>query len=313
MAGEQNKQNTNLPKDLNDSSKTTGGANATSGTGANAPHVSSAMPASGSMPVPSGGASSAGQTSGGQSSPSLDVDAVKDTAKGLYDQAKDTAGHAVGLATDKAASAIEEHKTNLSGGLSNVADGIKRVGEHLRMSGKDQTGVVKLTAQYGDSLAQQVEKISGYFERRDVREMVRDTEQFARRNPAYFIAGAVAVGFLAARFLKSDNPNQALMRRPKPSEHPEMLNRNRTTGQTGAAKLAGTSGAGTHNTGTFNTETMPRTGAPNTGGASNVGTPNTGTPNIGTSGTGTSGTGTTNKDLGASGDFSAGGVIPKQS
>jgi len=36
-------------------------------------------------------------------------------------------------------------------------------------------------------------------------------EGYARRNPAVFVGAAFALGFLAARFLKTSSPNQALM------------------------------------------------------------------------------------------------------
>jgi hypothetical protein len=38
---------------------------------------------------------------------------------------------------------------------------------------------------------------------RDVRELVQDAQQFARRQPAIFVGAAFAAGVLAARFMKS--------------------------------------------------------------------------------------------------------------
>jgi hypothetical protein len=120
--------------------------------------------------------------------------------------AKNTAGQAYGVATEKATTVIEEKKGDLASGLTTVADTIRQVGSTLRET-EEQTGITDTAAQYGDSLAQQIEKISTYFERSDVRVMVRDVETFARRNPAVFVGGAFALGLLAARFLKSSNPN----------------------------------------------------------------------------------------------------------
>jgi hypothetical protein len=91
--------------------------------------------------------------------------------------------------------------------LTTVADSIKQVGENLT-SAEEPNKITETAAKYTNSLAEQIENISGYFERKDVRDMVRDVESFARRYPAYFIGGAVALGFLAARFLKSSNPKQ---------------------------------------------------------------------------------------------------------
>ena len=77
----------------------------------------------------------------------------------------------------------------------------------------EQTGVTDTAAKYSDSLAKQIEQISNYFERNDVRAMVSDVEDFARKNPVVFIGGAFALGFLAARFLKSSNSGQSSSRR----------------------------------------------------------------------------------------------------
>jgi len=150
--------------------------------------------------------------SGGSDAGSLSLDSAKETAKGLIDQAKSTAGQAYGVAAEKATTVIEEKKVDLASGLTSVADTIRQVGSTLRET-DEQTGITDTAAKYGDSLAQQIEQISKYFERSDVRVMVRDVETFARRNPAVFIGGAFAVGLLAARFLKSSNPNPNSARR----------------------------------------------------------------------------------------------------
>ena len=137
----------------------------------------------------------------------LSVEAAKDTARGLIDSAKSTAGQAFGAATKRATEVLDEQKGTVASGLTSVADSIKQVGENLNTT-EEPNPITEKAAQYTTSLAQQIENISGYFERKDVRDMVRDVENFARRYPAYFIGGAVALGFIAARFLKSANPKQ---------------------------------------------------------------------------------------------------------
>lgn len=137
----------------------------------------------------------------------LSVESAKETAKGLYDQAKNTAGQAFGAATKRATEVLDEQKGTVAGGLTTVADSIKQVGENLNTA-EEPNKITETAAKYTNSLAEQIENISGYFERKDVRDMVRDVETFARRYPAYFVGGAFALGFLAARFLKSSNPKQ---------------------------------------------------------------------------------------------------------
>jgi hypothetical protein len=88
------------------------------------------------------------------------------------------------------------------------------MGDGLKNSG-EQTGVGKFTAQYGNSLADKVEQLSSYLDRKEVGELIHDIEYFARRNPALFIGGAFALGLLGARFLKSSSPNQALIPSPQ--------------------------------------------------------------------------------------------------
>lgn len=152
--------------------------------------------------------STAKQTAGSSSGATIDT-------KEILKQAKETAGQAYGKVSEQASSQIITQKDNLARGLSSVADGIRQMGDNLRGSEQSQTPIAGLTAKYGDSLANQVEQVSNYLEKKDLRELVRDVEVFARRNPAIFIGGAFALGIAAARFLKSGNPNQALMRRPR--------------------------------------------------------------------------------------------------
>lgn len=163
--------------------------------------------------TPSGGAknpSTQDKTARSENSSSGAID-----AKEIIRQAKDTAGQAYDKVTGQASSQIVTQKDNLARGLSSVADGIRQLGDNIRNSDAKQTPIAGLTARYGDSLAEQVEQFSDYLEKKDLRDLVKDVEVFARRNPAVFIGGAFALGIVAARFLKSGNSNQALMRRPR--------------------------------------------------------------------------------------------------
>lgn len=138
------------------------------------------------------------------------VENVKETAKNVLDQAKDSAGQAYGLVAEKATSTIKEQKSNLSSGLAGVADSIRQVGENLRTSPDEKNPVTDLTAKYGDTIADQIERVSTYFDKKDFQEIVRDVEVFARRQPALFIGAAFAAGLLATRFLKSSGSGHAV-------------------------------------------------------------------------------------------------------
>jgi hypothetical protein len=117
-------------------------------------------------------------------------------------QAKDSVGEVYGLVADKASSEIEGHKKDLSGGLVAIADSIRQAGQTLR-DGDETTPITDLTAKYGETIADQIEQVSNYFDKKDLRGIARDVENFARRQPVIFIGAAFAAGLLAARFLKS--------------------------------------------------------------------------------------------------------------
>ncbi|CAN5628952.1 MAG: hypothetical protein H0V90_09170 [Blastocatellia bacterium] len=133
------------------------------------------------------------------------TDRDKDTGKSLMDQAKDTAGQAYEAASEKAVSKIDDQKLTFASGLTSVADSVRQVGQNLK--GTDvNDGIAKYTAEYSDTAAKKIEQVANYFERKDVKEMFRDVESFARSNPAIFIGGAFTLGIIAARFLKSSSP-----------------------------------------------------------------------------------------------------------
>jgi hypothetical protein len=128
------------------------------------------------------------------------------SGEGILQQAKSTAGQAYGVAAEKAASKLEEQKATLSGGLSSVAGSIRQVSENLQ--GPDvQAGIGKFAHEYSDMAAQKIEEAANYFERKDLSDLYRDVERFARRNPGAFIGAAFAIGMLTARFLKSSSPD----------------------------------------------------------------------------------------------------------
>ncbi len=146
-----------------------------------------------------------GQDSSRTSTGNGKTGAATATARTFYDQAKETAGQAYETVTDKAATKLDEQKSTLSGGLSTVADSVRQVGENLGSS-KTDSGLAEAAAKYTDSAAQKIEDVAGYFESKSVRDMARDLEGFARRNPAVFFGAAFGLGLLAARFLKSSTP-----------------------------------------------------------------------------------------------------------
>ena len=131
-----------------------------------------------------------------------------ETLSNVKDTVGAAAGEAVGQAKEKAGSVLDEQKTNLASGITSVADSIRQVGENLS-NANENNQVAAFAGKYSDTLAQQVEKFSNYIDEKEITELARDVEQFARRNPLMFVGGAFALGILAARFLKSSSNKSA--------------------------------------------------------------------------------------------------------
>jgi hypothetical protein len=122
---------------------------------------------------------------------------MREQAAEVKDQVQQKAGEVKGLVAAQATDRLAAQKAAASENLVTVAHAFRHSGQQLR--GQDQDGV----ARYIDQAAARLEQFADYLGGRDVRDLVRDAEQFARREPALFLGGAVAFGLLAARFLKS--------------------------------------------------------------------------------------------------------------
>jgi hypothetical protein len=123
----------------------------------------------------------------------------------LLNQARTAAGDVYDSVADKAASTIDEQKAGLTGKLSGVAETVRRVSGTLHEV-EVEDPVSEYAAKYTDTAAEKIDAVARYFEDADLKEIARDLESYARRNPAVFLGSAFAIGILAARFLKSSPP-----------------------------------------------------------------------------------------------------------
>jgi hypothetical protein len=115
---------------------------------------------------------------------------VRDKASELGDQAKEKARHAA-----------EQQKGRAAGELNALASALHRAGDHLESEGHMSARLIYGAADRLDGLTQTLDD-------QDVAGLVRSVRSFARRNPAAFIGGATALGFLAARFFKAADDQQ---------------------------------------------------------------------------------------------------------
>jgi hypothetical protein len=123
------------------------------------------------------------------------VDAAKEKIQQLASQARETASGQV-------ESRFSTGKTKATETLGSVAQTLKSSSQQLR--DQQQAGIGK----YAEQAANKIEEISHYLENASLNDVATRVENFARREPAFFIGSAVALGFLSARFLKSSQRNQ---------------------------------------------------------------------------------------------------------
>ena len=110
---------------------------------------------------------------------------------GIMDKVRQGATTQLGTQKDKA-----------TDGIGTVAQAVRQTSEQLRGQQHDTI------ANYIDQAAQQLEQFSTRLREKDVGELMRDAQQFARQRPAVFVTSAFALGLLGARFLKSSRDGE---------------------------------------------------------------------------------------------------------
>ena len=143
-------------------------------------------------------------TSGSASGSSMDMRA-ENGGRGLMDQMRNSASDTFKTVKSNTTAKIEEQKSSLSSGLMTVADNVQQLGSNLS-DAKQRDPLTRIAADYSETAAEKLRTAADYFNTHDVETMYHDVEGLARRNPAIFVGGAFAIGFLAARFLKSSSP-----------------------------------------------------------------------------------------------------------
>jgi hypothetical protein len=129
-------------------------------------------------------------------------DPIAETAGNTMQQAGAAVDRAVDLAKQQATSRLESERERVAEGLFTSAHALRQVGQQLRE--QDQATI----AGFAERVAQQVEQTSGYLRSRKLPEIVDDTEQLGRSYSMAFTVGALGLGILGVRFLKSSRRRQ---------------------------------------------------------------------------------------------------------
>ncbi len=103
----------------------------------------------------------------------------------------------------------EEGKQRLERGKSTAADQVDSVANALK-SASHQLGGDSRLGSYTDRLAQNIEHWSSRLRHGSIEELADDIQAAARRNPALFVAGGLALGVVLARMVRAARPGNEL-------------------------------------------------------------------------------------------------------
>lgn len=119
--------------------------------------------------------------------------------RGATAQAQEKAQEAAAQARSRVQQEVDQRSTQAGEQVRSTASDLRSVGQELRNQGKDAP------ARLADQAAQRVERVGGYLADSDADRLLRDVEDFGRRQPLAVLAGGIALGFVAARFLKASS------------------------------------------------------------------------------------------------------------
>jgi hypothetical protein len=122
---------------------------------------------------------------------------MSDIASEAGTRARDQAARAAGQVQDQAQAFLSEQKEVAADHIEGVAKVLHETVGQLRQK---SPGAV---TDYAERAVEGLDSVANALRERDMRDLVGQVEDFARRQPVLFIAGSVAIGFALARFLKS--------------------------------------------------------------------------------------------------------------
>ena len=124
---------------------------------------------------------------------------TQEKAREVAGQAQDKARGAAGQARGRISQEVDRRSTRAGEQVSSNASDARSVADELRKQGKDGP------ARYVEQAADRAERLGGYLQESDGDRILRDVEDFARRNPWAVAAGGLLVGFAASRMLKASS------------------------------------------------------------------------------------------------------------
>lgn len=96
----------------------------------------------------------------------------------------------------------EAQKDQIADRVGGIAETLRDTSKKFRK--KDETTAAGLT----DTAADQLDRMSASLRQKDLSTMLSEASDLARSHPAIFLGGAVALGFIAGRFLRASGEGE---------------------------------------------------------------------------------------------------------
>jgi hypothetical protein len=127
------------------------------------------------------------------------ADQVKDQVRDKAQMAQDKARGAIGQARGRLSDQVDQRSTQAGERIAGTAGDVRSIADQLRNQGKDAPATL------AEQLASQADRVGDYLKGASGDRLLRDVEDFARRQPWLVAAGGLALGFAASRFLKASS------------------------------------------------------------------------------------------------------------
>jgi hypothetical protein len=124
---------------------------------------------------------------------------VKDQVRDKAQVAQDKARGAMGQARGRLSEQVDQRSTQAGERIAGTASDVRSIAEELRNQGKDGPATL------ADQVAGQADRVGDYLKGASGDRILRDVEDFARRQPMLVAAAGLALGFAASRFLKASS------------------------------------------------------------------------------------------------------------
>src|SRR5918994_3020223 len=119
------------------------------------------------------------------------------------EKVQETAQQAAGQARGQLRRQVDERSTQAGEQVNSTAADVRSVAQQLREQGKEQP------AKIAEQAADRAERLGSYLTQSDGERILRDVEDFGRKQPWAVVFGGLAAGFLASRFLKASSSRRA--------------------------------------------------------------------------------------------------------